>query len=313
MSETAFVIRLVLSLLCLCLLLAMAVLNRPKLKGNVEEHGFFYRVHWRFPTYMKELALLMAFLFTISDLMVIWQDRLDVLVTLAILQLANMCMLLQFDSIGNLREPVVKQRWIPCYSLFFADKVIALLFDQSASSITALVFSSLATGIAFMQAFADNTYVQKQQPTAEFRCSMKDYIYFAYINKPLIQLSMKKGELQYEDVPGLSDADSAGPISSQLDKIMSDNPTFSLTRSLFELVKREWLIEGFFQWVASTMSFLAPLALEKILIFVRYHGDTAKYEHEGLLKVDIWLAVFLLFIGPFCKSIAEGQNYVRGR
>lgn len=58
--------------------------------------------------------------------------------------------------------------------------------------------------------------------------------------------------------------------------------------------------------------FLSPLALETILIYVKYQGSEQCIK-ESLLQLPITTAVALLFLGPFIKSIADGGNYVRGR
>lgn len=317
LSDVTYV-RLALWLVIVCLVFITAMCNVPMKKGNVEVvPGRGYRVYWRYPTFLKEITMIIAtllscleFSYKISD----YSSEVDFILPMVtmILHLTAVFVLLFNDSIHNVRDFSSKLKWIPSYFVIFIDGIIILLINQSMLSTLSLVFLALSIGMVFLRCFSEDSYLQKNPPTVEFTSCLREYMYFAYINRPLIHLSIKKGELSYEDVLGLSDADSAEVIYEKLDKIMTTHPSYSLSRSLFELVKYEWLMEGFFQWIGSTASFVAPLALEKILIFVRYHGDD-RYLKEGLLDVNIWTAVFLLFLGPFLKSISEGQNYVRGR
>ena len=67
-----------------------------------------------------------------------------------------------------------------------------------------------------------------------------------------------------------------------------------------------------FQLLGSTATYIAPLALERILLHIANNGrddDTV----ETLIPISITLAVVLLFLGPLLGGLCDGQNYVRGR
>jgi ABC-type multidrug transport system fused ATPase/permease subunit len=128
----------------------------------------------------------------------------------------------------------------------------------------------------------------------------------------LVKVAVQKESVEYDDIPGLSDGDSAFILSDRFNLVSRADLTMTLTEKLFALIRSEWLTQAFFQFMGSVSGFIAPLALEKILIYVRYSGGE-QYHQEGFLKINIWVAVLMIFMGPVCKSIGDGQNYVRGR
>lgn len=97
--------------------------------------------------------------------------------------------------------------------------------------------------------------------------------------------------------------------------------SIGLFRKLWHLVYWEWLAQGCFQLMSSCLTFVAPLALERILVYVGAAGagaatdsstpDSAKA--QSLLPVSAATAVALLFLGSLLKGVADGQNFVRGR
>eukprot|EP01036_Dinobryon_divergens_P048865 gene48865-65518_t len=98
-----------------------------------------------------------------------------------------------------------------------------------------------------------------------------------------------------------------------------------LGRSLFSLVYSDWLEQAFFQLLSSCSLFLAPLALERILWSISTHNNNnggssggggsgaSDDESNAILPFSLNVAVVLLFVGPVCKAIGDGQNYSRGR
>jgi hypothetical protein len=69
------------------------------------------------------------------------------------------------------------------------------------------------------------------------------------------------------------------------------------------------MAQGFFQLFTSLALFVAPLALERILLHISHSGDNSVDEQASFIPISVSFAVALLFIGPVMKSIADGQNY----
>jgi hypothetical protein len=184
------------------------------------------------------------------------------------------------------------------------------------------------------------------RPPAEYTCDLIEYVSFAY-NNELIELGRKLKSLKLDHVPSLSDGDSSKVLSGQFNTILQSLPDSSkevgysslsgpiaddssisgdentpsgnnvagmnlLARSLFLLIWKEWLQQSFFQLIGSLSMFLSPLALETMLLYVKYQGNE-QYIKESFLHIPITTAVALLFLAPFFKSIGDGGNYVRGR
>jgi len=209
--------------------------------------------------------------------------------------------------------------------------------------------------LATFNAFNDISIKQDNPVPIELTCDLYNYLTFSYLNKVLIRPGMQKAALELDDVPELSDADSAQQLWNRFKRILkknkskrniSDNDTrgssdsssssssssssrggssstssdtkdgtsavLNLGYSLYELVKVEWYMHGFFQFLSSLTTFIAPLALERILIHIS-NGDHDDDSAHNVLPITIEVALTLLFIGPLANAIAQNQNYMRGR
>lgn len=147
-------------------------------------------------------------------------------------------------------------------------------------------------------------------PTAEYTCDLFSYISFAYLTPILIDPGCKKTSIDFEDLPGLSDIDSAERswiIFRDHMNLQTNNGTekekLNLILCIFHLIKREWLFQGLFHFVQSCAKFTTPLALQRILLYVSNSPQS-----EAVLPVSIHVAVLMLFVSPFVESIAENQN-----
>lgn len=186
---------------------------------------------------------------------------------------------------------------------FLAPTLLSLALFASTLSVLAL---------SIFICFCNPSALQANPPTAEATANLWPYISFSYLNPVLIRPSMKKTALEFEDVPGLCDDDTAEVASNKFERIIAGQKTMDLHAAVISLVRPIWLEQGGFQLLSSCSVFCAPLALEKILLYVKYSGGKEYYE-QGFLHVHIWAAVFILFLGPALKSLGDGQNYVRGR
>eukprot|EP00981_Chlorochromonas_danica_P014077 scaffold7273_cov349-Ochromonas_danica.AAC.5 len=258
-------------------------------------------------------------------------------------------LLIYLDGVHLVGQSLQK-RFLALYlSLVLLGGLDLLLQPLSALPLLLFLLSLASSILSFLVCYCNPYKLQSREPTAEATANLWPYVSFSYLHAILIHPGMAKKSLEYEDIPGLCDDDSAEVIAERFEKILlrhhdqqqqtsaghrreegdmedeqsgnDDERTNSktgtkanipLTSALLALVRPLWLEQGFFQLIASCSQFLAPLALEKILIFVEHRGD-ASYEKDGFLKVNVWWAVLMLFLGPALKSFGDGQNYLRGR
>jgi len=109
-----------------------------------------------------------------------------------------------------------------------------------------------------------------------------------------------------------SSSNGSGSSGSGSTKDGAASSVVNLGYSLYELIKVEWYLHGFFQFLSSLTTFIAPLALERILIHISSadHDDDSAH---NVLPITIEVALTLLFIGPLANAITQNQNYMRGR
>lgn len=223
---------------------------------------------------------------------------------------------LRYDSLHNLKRKNNSMAWLLFYISSAVFHGVDYLLHERIARVIAFVLMAGAVAANIMTLVAPIYTLQLFPPSAEFTCDLFSFITFSYINDNLIKLGRAKESIDYEDIPHLSDCDRASLLSEKFNLIVRReaniaNPS-SLGKNLFKLIGTEWYLQGFFQFLGSASSFTSPLALEKILIYVRYGGGE-EYKNEGFLRVNIWIAVSLLFLGPFIKCVSDGQNYLRGR
>jgi hypothetical protein len=272
-----------------------------------------HRLYRRLPTWLKQAAAFFATIWIIFSLMFNGNQlsTLDYYSKLILIAASLLC--IHCDGLQCLPHDNLRRMWIPVHLLLFIYSLFDLLSNfHSLVQLLVLVGYSVSTALAGFNAFIVCYEDQSGEPSVEYQTDLRNYLSFSYMNSILFQPALQKGVLKYEDMPPLSDVDASFMVSKQFEQIKKKHPSYSLFQTLFQLVKKEWITEGFFQFIASNSIFISPLALEKILIYIKYQGGP-QYEHEGLLPVKIWVAVLLLFIGPCLKSIGDGQNYVRGR
>lgn len=272
-----------------------------------------HRLYARLPTWIKQIFLLSAtlasiygFFFNASSSNESW-STVGELLLIAVLLLCTV-----FDNLSNLTRPGIQKVWMAFYGALWFVVCLDYLVVETSTKLLIFVSITIAMVMSFLNVASPSYEEQVHQPTEEFLCGIASYLTFSFLNKSLVRVAVKKESLEYEDIPPLSDIDRASTMSQQLNVIRQKNPHISLAVSLYRLIRNEWLAQGFFQAMGSICGFISPLALEEILIYVK-HGGGEQYKQEGFLRVNIWLAVFMIFLGPALKAIGDGQNYNRGR
>jgi hypothetical protein len=272
-----------------------------------------FKLYYRLPTWTRQLCLLAIAGLSLTNLISIFKlASLNEKIADSI-ELALVIFSIPLDSVHilHLGDPD-RFLWFFVYSILWFFAAIRYVFEISRihSIIFYLFTLVLGTNIQAMVYPLYETY--SQLPTTEYICGLFSFITFSFINKELIQPGVKKETLEFEDVPLLPEFDQAKFNTEHFRKIQTTKKTTFIT-TIWYLVFNEWFMQAFFHACSSTSGLIAPLALEKILIYVKYQGDLTKYEQEGLLKIPIQLVVFLLFFGPAIKCMCDGQSYNRGR
>lgn len=243
-----------------------------------------------------------------------------------------------FDNIGNLGDYNCNKSWLIIYSIIFLQSACVYLFLQSWVALAILLLALFIVTTAILNTFLDLHVPQINPVPKEFTCGIFDYLTFSYLNYILIKPGLLKDSLELEDVPLLCDEDSAQIMwnrfktilknnkkytvsptnktttssSIKIDKDNSNEKVLHLAHSIYELVKIEWYMHGFFQLLSSLTTYIAPLALERILLHIS-HQNRDDDSIEKILPISIQLAVAMLFLGPLVNAITQNQNYMRGR
>lgn len=78
------------------------------------------------------------------------------------------------------------------------------------------------------------------------------------------------------------------------------------------LVWEEWLSQGMFNFAASALAILPPLALQSILWYMSQQGEAERQPGPGPFFPH-WTAMAILFVVPAVKGIMDGLGLIRGR
>eukprot|EP01038_Epipyxis_sp_PR26KG_P008717 gene8717-11778_t len=253
----------------------------------------------------------------------------------SLLYIASCSITIWYDGIQQLYTSTkTKRKWIVSYSILLLYNIILYLKTQDSISLILLISMVSILSCVIISSFLTFEILQIRVPTPEFTSGIWNFVSFSYLNDILILPGQLKASLEYEDVPHLVDADSGEcgvwdkfkillrlqkqKVKSQSAQSRSKNhpnpinsPNLNLISLLFLLVRREFFLQGVFQFLASSSVCLAPLAIERILLHIANNGDDD--EVKALLPIDINTAMFLLLLGPVLKGIGDGQNYSRGR
>jgi hypothetical protein len=219
---------------------------------------------------------------------------------------------LLLDDLSNLSKKHIQRAWLPVYWLLFVQCMAVFFCTGTDTALVQMLLSLGASVFAALSAYTDICYPQVNPPTPEYTCGLLDALSFCHINQNIIIPGMQKASFEFDDVPPLSDADSANEVWKRFRAILLSSKELNLWYALFQLVKWEWAAQGCFQLLGSTATYITPLALERILLHTANHGrdDDAV---EALIPISVELAVALLFVGPLLASIGDGQNWVTGR
>lgn len=279
-----------------------------------DSHGP-YKLYSRKFLWLKQLFLLITITVLVIEIVLS-------ISTIETIQLFIICsralaiiLLLTFDNINYLSMPEKQRPWIASYVLLLIDSVCVCLIESSSEAIIVSVTLSIATVAAFYCSFCTYYKLVIHRPTAEYTCGMWSYFSFSHVTEPLINLARVKGKLEFEDTPTFVDYDTASYNWDQFSKFMEmEKDNVSLLRVLQRVVWSEWLAQGVFQFFGSSVGFLAPLALQRVLIYVTDKSESGdNYGAVPLLPVAIGYAVAMLYILPALKGVFDGQNYIRGR
>ena len=217
-----------------------------------------------------------------------------------------------FDGVGISSSNATRIYWLPTYFISVVYTIIPLFHNYSFYNILSLSFISLSFISSIISCSKSFDIEQVHIPPDEFICGITSYLTFSYLNTPIINLATKKKILQVEDVPFLCDKNCCELIWINFKYFLKNTKDVNLFSSLFSLIKWDWMEHGFFQLCASVSSFIAPLALERLLSYVS--PNDAQMNHLApLFEMNIIIAVSLLFLGPFLNALSAGQNYARGR
>ncbi len=326
--------------------IGLASLLQGQVDSDVRDNGVF-RLYYRFPTFCQQLTLILGIVLSVCTFILLFSSVSNpfnqIVVYYEVLIIVSKIVALRLDGVANIPHVKKKLCWSVVYFLFFIHHMIeyfeppleSALRMKSESrlyllgvvdSVMLLVFSVVSS---LYRPYKDQVF----RPPAEYTCDLIEYVSFAY-NNELIKLGRKLKSLKLDLVPSLSDGDSSKVLSDQFNTILQSLPDSSkqenvwndevnddgafqaqpkrLTRGLFFLIWKEWLQQAFFVLIASVSTFISPLALETILLYVKYQGRE-QYIKESVLQVSVSTSVGLLFLAPFFKSIGDGGNYVRGR
>jgi hypothetical protein len=286
--------------------------SQVRLSSSVSSKPKF-KLFKRLPTWIKQLSLVLVSISVGLSIILSNNESLRSIHTFAkVLFLLSSLLATQFDGLTLIELDTLRRLWIPVYACQFTWALIEFLNHPFIFEFLTLILSSLACGMSCFNAFVIFVELQRNEPALEYLTDLRNYITFSYMNSIIFRPALAKGTLEYEDVPPICDADSSFFISEKFDFIRRVHPSWGLSRVLFALISDEWLAQGCFQLIGSSTICISPLALEKILIYIKYQGGP-QYKTEGLLPISIWSAVILLLIGPIIGSIGYGQNFVRGR
>lgn len=267
-----------------------------------------------------------CFILSSFFLVITYYNRVPTLsnVITSFLEFFTVLLSLIFDTIKDLKRLDRKKRWLPLYYLLGINAFLRLIFLPFCvpSLITCLLYISSSL-FALKVVKANPEYRQIRKLPEEYTCGLFRYLTFSHIND-IIQTAMKKRTLDIDDIPTLADVDSCQSVWKKFRPFLRSSSVgnySSMILSLFRVIKYEWVIQSFFQWLSSSSLYLAPLALERIIMHVSETNNqfddgqsNSGGERYGIERyISLHMAVLMLFLGPSLKCIGDGQNYMRGR
>ena len=286
--------------------------NREKQNKNENDNKLFkVRIFlWIQQTSLFTLIFLNSFFYVISPI------SFDLIIFLSLI-LSNLSSIFSFfsDNVSNINNKKTKRYWIFIYFNIFLFHLVLFITNFSSLNLSSVILSTITFVFAISDYLNNSIYKQTNPLPAEFSCELLDYLSFSHIN-PLISTALKEGKLEIDDLPHLYDQDSCRRTYKTYAYNINERKKFSyldLIISLYYVARRELLIQGFFQLVASAASYLSPLALMRILQHVSGDDDSLSNSPNFHSFLSLEVAILLLFFGPIIKGMADGQNYSRGR
>ena len=230
-----------------------------------------------------------------------------------VLYILSLLVVIYFDGMNNLAHQSARQSWLLVYAILCGHSVVNFYVSRTASLLALLLLSMLTLIFAVVCSLRDECYDQVNPPTDEYTSNLFDYITFKHLNRVLIIPGMKKASFEFEtDVPSLSDADSIHELWATFRALLLSEKELTLWYSLYQLVKYEWLAQGFFQLIGASSTYITPLALERILLHIANHGSDDD-SIKTIIPISVEMAMLMLFLGPLLSCICDNQNYLRGR
>ena len=285
--------------------------NREKQKNENDNKIFKVRIFlWIQQTSLFTLIFLNSFFYVISPI------SFDLIIFLSLI-LSNLSAIFSLfsDNVSNINNKKTKRYWIFIYFNIFLFHLVLFITNFNSLNLSSVIFSTITFVFAISDYLNNNIYKQTNPLPAEFSCDLLEYLSFSHIN-PLISTALKEGKLEIDDLPHLYDQDSCRRTYKTYANNINKRKKFSyfdLIISLYYVARRELLIQGFFQLVASAASYLSPLALMRILQHVS-GDDSLNHGHPNFHSfLSLEVAILLLFFGPIIKGMADGQNYSRGK
>jgi hypothetical protein len=156
-------------------------------------------------------------------------------------------------------------------------------------------------------------------PTPEYLQGIFGHISFSFMNDT-VNLGQVKDSFDVSDSPELFHRDKCKVIFDSIGYEEIEKHPRLLTWRLAGYLKKLVVEQIFYQFFGSVLSFVAPLALRRVLEYTTAVDgiDTDEVPiATGILGIlssmSPWVAVALMFIGPALKCICDGQNYWVGR
>ena len=209
-----------------------------------------------------------------------------------------------------------KLSWLPFHAAACAYYLLRLEAGSPAALLQLASAASVATVASTLVRAAVPSLTMgvthSHPPPPELTVDMLSYFTFSYMNKDIIDLLSAKDSLAIEDVPGLGDNDSSDVIFNGAcldgDEIVTEA---SLISRIYHRVSSDLQVQFVLQVAGSLLNYVPPVCVHVILAAITA-GDSSGSGSEGV-DSTVWLAAFMLFFAPFVQSVANGQNYVRGR
>jgi hypothetical protein len=237
------------------------------------------------------------------------------------------------DGVNNLSYPKKKWMFLVPNAGIFVYVLGEFVVQASTLSLACVILYTLAITCQLLELIIPHKLRQTHKPSAESTCGLFTFLSFRYLNDLLIEKGKTQESITNADVPTLADKDSSQQIwdtikpwiyeaygegNNSAQRLQaagapSKGRQGSLWGIMYRLIRTDFLIQACFQLLGSTSLYMAPLALQRIVLHVSSDNSSLDENTASVLPISVEMAVILLFSLPLCKAIFDNQNYMRGR